>query len=375
MMGAAVDRTGSASEDTRLKTPAYTGAPQWDPAYPLDEGAAQTLINDALVQAFHAPTISLEGASLTSYVLIPHDLKRPCVLVIGAFDGLHLGHRELVERAVEDAHSQGLPCIAVSFDPDPAEVLGRPRPSSRLLGSEERAQGLLALGVDATVRFTFTRELAQLGMEEFVRDKLCVLLAPVAIHVGTNFSFGRGGKGTPEELARLGEHYGFTVFSHGLLPYEGEVISSTRIRALLAQGDLKLANALLGRAHYIKGRVEHGRGEGRAFGFPTANVVSHVLDALPQEGVYAAYFVLDDQAWPAAVNVGAPPTFSAPRPAFLEANLIGFRGDLYSSLVKVIFVERIRASKHFSSTEELKRVVFNNIEWVEQNLGDVGLEV
>lgn len=342
---------------------------------PLDEDGARRVVRDSLFWGVRGEARELPGAVVEARpgALLGRGVRT--VVAIGAFDGLHLGHRALLAAAAEDARRRGVPCVAVTFDPDPAEVLGEPTPNARLLSCADRSRGLLALGADAVVRFRFDAALAATGIEEFVRDRLCALAAPVSVHVGTNFSFGRGGEGTPSSLAELGRTYGFEVSPHDLVPYAGSPISATRVRGLLATGSLDLASDLLGRCHFVRGTVEHGRGEGRAFGFPTANVVSDPTDALPREGVYACYLVSGASAWPAATNVGAPPTFSAPKPAFMEANLIGFSGNLYGRSVRVVFVRRLRDSRRFESTDELRRVVLGNIEWVQRNLGGSGLEV
>ena len=152
-------------------------------------------------------------------------------------------------------------------------------------------------------------------------------------------------------------------------------VSSSRIRSLLAQGDVSGIVSLLGRHHYVRGTVAHGRGEGTGFGFPTANVCSDARSCMPREGVYACIVTDGVRAWPSAANVGAPPTFTSHRDAFLEANLIGFEGDLYGRELVVIFVEWLRGSRTFSSLDELERVVLGNIDWVRQNVGDQCVEV
>lgn len=300
---------------------------------------------------------------------------RRVVCVMGAFDGLHLGHRDLVSAAVDDARRRGAACVAVTFQPDPAEVLEGVIPGSRLLDCQDRARGLVSLGVDYVLSFAFTKDEAATEYEDFLRLQLSGLVHPVAIHVGTNFRFGAGGLGTPSNLAQMGSRLGFAVVAHDLLQKDGQVVSATRIRGLLHEGRLGLANRLLSRCHFVRGTVQHGRGEGTSFGFPTANVVCDIRDCLPQEGVYACYVACDGHAWPAATNVGAPPSFSQPRPAFLEANLLGFDGDLYGREVQVVFVRWLRASRKFDSLEQLESAVMQNICWVKDNLGDARLEV
>lgn len=300
----------------------------------------------------------------------------PAVLVLGAFDGVHVGHRALVGAAVADAHARGIRCVAVTFDPDPAEVVGSNSMGQRLLSIADRRDMLLEQGVDDVMLVPFTPELARCSAPCFVKDVLLQAVRVASVHVGSNFRFGHRGEGTVETLTELGGRLGFEVRSHELVFARGDYVSASRIRSLLHAAKLDEANELLGRSHFVRGKVAHGRGEGTVFGFPTANVVCDVADCMPAEGVYACYVVCDNKAWPAAANVGAPPTFRTdPKPAFLEANLLGFAGDLYDAEVKVVFVKWLRGSRVFDSLEELERVVLENIDWVRKNLGDEALEV
>lgn len=347
-----------------------------DIRYPIDPDRAGALVRASLIGAGERV---VERELGPGRVMSSRDVRLgpdvPVVCVIGAFDGLHEGHRSLVRAARSDAAERGLPCVAVTFSPDPAEVLRGPEASSTLLDSRSRALGLLRLGVDAVLVLPFTAALAAMDQRPFVERVLLSSLRPVSVHVGENFSFGRGGAGDPESLAALGAEAGFSVRAHELLALDGGPVSATRIRALLHEGRLDEATRLLGRCHYVRGDVRHGRGEGRTFGFPTANVTCDLRDCMPREGVYACYCVVGRTAWPAAVNVGAPPTFSAHEDAFLEANLIGFSGDLYGRDCEVVFVRWLRASRRFDSTAELERVVLSNIGWVKENLGSRRVEV
>lgn len=195
------------------------------------------------------------------------------------------------------------------------------------------------------------------------------------VHVGENFRFGALGAGDAALLSACGEALGFDVVTHSLLERDGLPVSSTRVRTLLGEGRVSDAAVLLGRHHFVRGTVAHGRGEGTSFGFPTANVCCDPRFCLPCEGVYACLVTDGAWAWPAAANVGAPPTFDMHREAFLEANLLGFSGDLYGRELAVVFVEWLRASRTFSSLDELATVVLGNIGWVRDNLGDAGVRV
>ncbi len=280
---------------------------------------------------------------------------RDAVVSIGAFDGLHAGHRALIAAARHEADEKNLPCVVVTFDPDPDVLLAGEKPSSRLLATADRVRAIESLGADAVVVLRLVR--------------------PVSIHVGTNFSVGAGGRGDVRALAAYCAGLGCDVHGHDLVTRGGSPVSSTRIRGLLHEGAVEDAAELLGRLHFVRGAVEHGRGEGTAFGFPTANVRTSRVDCMPKAGVYACVVCDGRRAWPAAVNVGKPPTFSAPEDNFLEANLVGFAGDLYGSEVSVLFARWLRASRPFDSTEELEHVVLGNIDWVRTNLGSCGVGV
>lgn len=305
----------------------------------------------------------------------PSPIAQGAVVAIGAFDGVHLGHRMLIAAAVEEANRLGVASVVVTFDPDPSELFDEQQREHQLLSVSDRAALCASLGVDYVLVLPFTRELAALEPVAFVRFLTERLGHIVSMHVGENFHFGHAGRGTVDTLRGLGERAGFDVESHELLECEGIPVSSTRIRTLLAQGAVADSARLLGRPHFVRGHVSHGRGEGTSFGFPTANVCCDARCCLPAAGVYACIVTDGVHAWPSAANVGAPPTFSAQRDAFLEANLLGFSGNLYDRDLAVVFLEWLRASRTFSSLEELERVVLGNIDWVRTHVGDAGLEV
>lgn len=303
------------------------------------------------------------------------DIAKSSVVALGAFDGLHVGHQALLREAVMKARSLGVPCVAITFDPDPDEVVGTSKALRRLLSTPDRRTGILQFGVDYVVALDFTHDVALRSPQEFV-EMIEGITNPEVVFVGKNFRFGYRCSGSVDTLSELGTRYGYEVRVCELVQSHNKPVSATRIRNLLTSSRLDEANELLGRCHYVRGTVEHGRGEGTSFGFPTANVVIDPRDCMPAEGVYACYLTKGDVAWPAAANVGAPPTFTdESRPAFLEASLLGFSGDLYGSEVCVSFVAWLRASRPFDSLEELERTVLGNIDWVRTHLGDKALEV
>ena len=319
---------------------------------PLDAAALASLVRDGLFlrrgayvrhDVRHGTTYVRRGAKCPA--------GRDAVVSIGAFDGLHAGHRALIAAARREADEKNLPCVVVTFDPDPDVLLAGEKPSSRLLATADRVRAIESLGADAVVVLRFDEGLAATSYQDFVTRVLGGLVRPVSVHVGTNFSVGAGGRGDVSALAVYCAGLGCAVHGHDLVARGGSPVSSTRIRGLLYEGAVEDAAALLGRLHFVRGTVEHGRGEGTAFGFPTANVRTSRMDCMPK------------------------PTFSAPEDNFLEANLVGFAGDLYGSEVSVLFARWLRASRPFDSTEELERVVLGNIDWVRTNLGSCGVGV
>ena len=305
----------------------------------------------------------------------------PATLVIGAFDGMHAGHQRLVSWAREDAATRGEPVVAVTFTPTPKEFFNAKGARGRLLDDADRVAALLCSGVDAVIAFEFTPEFAAVTCEAFVDERLLVAQATTAVHVGDNFSFGSGGSGNPRTLAELAGERGFTCTTHALAEVTGGAVSSTRVRRLLDQGRVADAVRLLGRYHFVRGSVVHGRGQGTGFGFATANVEVRAYDMVPAEGVYACYVEVSGVFWPAAVNVGEPRSFEdaedddgAPE-SFLEAHLLGFSGDLYGRDVSVHFVAWLRPQRTFDSLDELKATVAGNIAWVREHLGDTGVEI
>lgn len=295
----------------------------------------------------------------------------PAVIAIGAFDGLHRGHRYLIERAVADARARGVAAVAVTFDPDP-DVIVSDHPAPKLLTTTDRLRALALSGVDAVVVVPFTRELAALDHAAFFEDVLGRALDVRAIHVGSDFRLGAHGAATVGAIRAWGADRGIDVCGHELKAAGAGAITATRIRGLIADGELGQAADLLGRGYFVRGCVVRGRGEGTGMGFPTANVARSRVMQMPPDGVYAAWALTDrGEAWPAAVNVGLPPMFADnPNSSSLEATLLGFSGDLYGRGLAVLFEERLRPSVGFGSLDELIAAVTDDIEGVRARFGD-----
>lgn len=293
------------------------------------------------------------------------------VCAVGVFDGVHLGHRALINAALQEAQASGALSIAVTFNPDPSSVLSPGHAQEALLTFEERVALLLSLDLDAVVAISFTSDFASLTYQEFLSDYLAQTLRCTSLHVGTNFRMGKGGLGTPDAMRACAEDYHMDVQAHELESVLGHPVSSTRIRSLLCAGKVEPAASLLGRPHVLCGVVEHGRGQGTSFGFPTANIKISGNQCMPAEGVYAAYVGDGNHMWPAAVNVGAPRTFGGTVGVpLVEATLVGFEGDLYDKQLFCCFHSWLRGPKHFPTLQKLESTVLSNIDWVRDNLGE-----
>jgi riboflavin kinase/FMN adenylyltransferase len=296
----------------------------------------------------------------------------PSVVALGAFDGVHLGHRALIRRTCDQAQAAGLPGAVMTFDPDPAAIIRGPS-ATRLLEPPERMRRIVELGADIVLVVPFTEQLALWAPDRFIDELLVPALQPVTVVVGPDYRFGAHAAGTAATLCRAGERWGFRVKVAELFAVDGERVSSTRIRRLLAGGDAEGAARLLGRPHYVCGLVHAGRGEGAAtLGIPTANVQVGEDVMLPDAGVYAGFVTTPDgERRPAALSVGRPPTFPEARD-LLEAHVIGWSGDLYDQMVTVEFVRRMRAQRPFSSTEELSAAMRADIELAAEIVAETG---
>lgn len=311
---------------------------------------------------------------------------RAASIAIGAFDGVHRGHRHLLRKTVEDARARGIAAVAVTFDPDPDTVVS-PHPAAKLMTSAARLGELARTGVDAVLVVPFTREVAALDHVAFFERVLAPYLDIASIHVGADFKLGAHGASNVEVISAWGAVRGISVTGHELViddPFGGEpsIISATHIRADLARGCVGDASRKLGRRYLVSGRVVHGRGEGTAMGFPTANVSRAELIQMPADGVYAGWTLVSSGdgasrvAYPAAINVGLPPMFAAdPSSATLETTLLGFSGDLYGSEVSVLVSERLRPPVHFESREALVSTVKGNMEDVRRRFGGSGVDL
>lgn len=321
-----------------------------------------SLRSDFMLDQPSAPVYMLEDAGVLS--------RCACAIAIGAFDGVHRGHRHLIERMVADAHGRGIAAVAVTFDPDP-DVVVSASPAPKLMLVSDRLRLLASSGVDAVCVVPFDSALAAMDHEAFFTHVLLPVLDIRTVHVGSNFCLGYRGASNVNVIRDWARERGIEVFGHELVCEDGDVVSATRIRSLIASGFMEMATAELGRTYVVRGRVARGRGEGHKMGFPTANVVITPGILAPQEGVYAGFACIGEEAWPAAINVGLPPTFQDdPGSAKLEANIVGFSADIYEREIALSFTKQLRRSRPFDSLEELIATVEGNIQDVRNLYGE-----
>ncbi|QIL20350.1 bifunctional riboflavin kinase/FAD synthetase [Thermomonas sp. HDW16] len=274
------------------------------------------------------------------------------VVCIGAFDGLHLGHRALVGRAVSRARASGLPAVALSFEPLPREFFARDAKPPRLMLPRAKLEGLYDLGCDSVGLLRFNARLASMPAEDFVRDVLVKRLSAREVWVGPEFHFGKGRTGDLALLKKMGAELGFTAHEIEPVQLDGERVSSTRIRTALTAGDFETASRLLGRPYAIGGHVVHGKQLGRTLGFPTANLrYGGKTPAL--RGIYATWVHgVAAHPWPSVSSFGTRPTVDGIEP-LLEAHLFDFEGDLYGRRIEVEFVAHLRDEEKFPDLPSL----------------------
>jgi riboflavin kinase/FMN adenylyltransferase len=279
------------------------------------------------------------------------------VVTIGAYDGVHLGHRALLARVRRMADDHGVAAAVVTFDRHPATVV-RPGSAPLLLTDLDQKLELLAsTGMDYARVVRFDEERSRESAEDFVHELLVDCLGARAVVVGHDFHFGHRRRGNVPLLQQMGADLGFDVLGISLVADGpgGEAVSSTRIRGLLAAGDVASAAKLLGRPHEVRGTVEQGDRRGRDLGYPTANVVVPADVLLPADGIYAGWYQRGAGArHQAAISLGRRPTFHPDATAsVLEAHLLDFEGDLYGEAARVGFVARLRGEERFDSVPEL----------------------
>jgi riboflavin kinase / FMN adenylyltransferase len=290
---------------------------------------------------------------------VPDELQRGAI-AIGNFDGVHLGHRRLVQRLIEHAKKVDGPAVVFTFDPHPARLLRPAEAPPPLTWSERKAALLAELGVDAMIAYPTDEALLALSPREFFDTVACGQLDTRAVVEGPNFRFGRGRHGDVHQLATFCRQAGIELEIVSPLMTGGHYISSSRIRESLRNGDVDFAREMLTRPYRLRGLVTHGARRGATLGFPTANVEA-VDTLLPAPGVYAGRAWTADVRWPAAIHIGPNLTFGE-QTSKVEVHLIGYQNSLYGEPLEVDFLSRIRDIRPFASVEELKQQLHRDIQ-------------
>lgn len=315
----------------------------------------------------------------------------PSVVTIGNFDGVHQGHQQVLRQLIEAARKADAAAVAVTFDPHPAQVHRPDSAPELIMGLEDRLETLEATGLDGVLVMHYTLELAAQTPEEFVRSVFVEGLGAAQVFIGHDVRFGKDNSGDLATMQQLGSQYGFDVVvidEFGSAATGSEVgaiwqdsdlanrrCSSTWLRELLTDGDVKTAERVLGRPHRVRGEVVRGAARGRALGFPTANLSSHSTGFIPADGVYAGWMTdAGGRRWPAAVSVGSNPTFEGV-PRQVEAHVIGRPDeapedfDLYGQMVVVEFIDRLRGMVAYRGPEALVDQMRLDVEQARRVLG------
>jgi riboflavin kinase/FMN adenylyltransferase len=294
----------------------------------------------------------------------------PAAVALGVFDGIHLAHVKILAEAVARARQAGLSAVACTFDPHPAQVLQPDRAPVPISTLDERLTLIGKTGVEATLVLPFTRTLAGMEPEAFVKDILVGRLHAREVVVGYNHTFGRGARGDARLLQELSDRLGFRAHVIPPLLIDGVPVSSTEVRVALREGDVGRARRYLGRPYAIRGEVVQGAGRGRTLGFPTANIKPD-LSLLVPAGVYAGHVEVGGGRHGAVVNIGVRPTFDEHQ-LVMEAHLLDFVGVLYGAAVKLSFVLRLRAERKFAGVEALRQQIATDVAQARQTLASVG---
>lgn len=283
---------------------------------------------------------------------------QPAVVALGMFDGVHLGHRALITRLLEEAKRLRAVPVVFTFSNHPLEVLGG---NVRMIsGIRERNMMLRSLGAEEVESVPFTREMAHLSTEQFI-DLLNEKWNVRGLVVGYNYTCGDRGTGTPETLREIGSVRGFSVSVVDPVLFEGESVSSTRIREAVERGDVSLAEALLKRRYTLTGTVVQNKRIGRRIGFPTANIEADLRRVIPADGVYATFAFVGGVVYRAVTNIGTNPTVHGSR-LTIETHLLDFNADIYGQQLTIAFRKRLRGEAMFDSLDALKEQIRLDVE-------------
>ena len=337
-------------------------------AFPAPADEARAYIREAILADAHLGgyrRVRDVDASTHAKAGVTIGPDKPFVCVIGSFDGLHLGHRDLIDKALDDARAREVPLAIVTFNPDPSEVLSA-FPSNRLLEDQARVRALGLAGADAVVAFHFTMEFSRCTCEQFVTQQLAKVVQPVAIHVGSDFTFGAGRAGTPAVLAELGRREGFEVITHDLVSTGDEPASSTLVRQLISKGDLDSARSILCRSHYIMGKMMVVEDDGGGV------CQLDERDCIPPDGKYGAYAVVGEKAFPCMTLIRRQGPRKRPAAVIVPLMQTGLRPGF---AVRVVLVRRLSGILQDNPKDSSILGVRECLKWVHDYLGESFVEV
>ena len=290
------------------------------------------------------------------------ECKGQTAAAIGGFDGVHRGHQLILDSAIRYAAEHELETAAVFFDPLPAQFFGRIGCNERILLPEEQREKILSQGIDRVITLPFTPELAEMTAEDFL-TAMQARLHCRRLFMGGDFTIGRGRSGNADFFVQHGADFGFTAEVLPKEEFEGEVISSSRIRAALYRGELREADRMLGYPFFFSGKIIHGKARGRKIGFPTLNIPYPAEKVRLPNGVYAVYVRVEGEKYAAVTNVGVRPTFSdEARGVTVESFLLNAEGDFYGKEIRVEFIERLRGEVRFETAEALHDQIQKDIQ-------------
>jgi len=288
------------------------------------------------------------------------EIQRPTVLTLGVFDGLHLGHQLIMKTVVERAREVGAVPTVITFDPHPRAVL-HPESAPPLLQTfDQKIEGFGVLGIEQTIVVRFTKEFSNVSAAGFINDVVMDRLHAREVYLGKGFAFGHNREGNIELLKRLGGELGFIAGEVPEVKFRNQRVSSSKIRELLARGQVNLARRMLGRPYGVEGRVERGSERGHKLGFPTANLHPHNR-VIPRNGVYVTGTLIEGHWRRSVTNIGLRPTFGDASEPSVETFVLNWDGDLYGDVVRVRFLYRLRDERKFSSVDELTKQIKTDV--------------
>jgi riboflavin kinase/FMN adenylyltransferase len=302
---------------------------------------------------------------LKEFDAIPIDYYSASAVTVGNFDGVHVGHREIIRRVSGHAERLGVPSAVITFDPHPREVVFPGQKVPAIIPFSERVRLISDLEVGLLAKVNFTMEFAAKTAEEFA----CSVIEkfhPRAVVIGHDFRFGKDREGDENFLREAGATHGFEVEAVGAVEVGGKPVSSSRIRGMIQAGEMRRVRKLLGSPFHVEGEVVTGHGRGRDLGFSTANL-KWDAELIPPDGVYAALAYWNGRRYPAVVNIGDNPTFGDEEKN-IEAHVMGFSGDLYQKRIRIAFIRRLRGEIKFESAEALAEQIRKDVERARQEL-------